>query len=123
MDVVRPTPASGWKNSESKSFLQRAQGRFDLTLMLAVAHHLRVSGGVPLEEIIDLGCSMGRKGLIFEFVPVGDPMFSAIARGRESIYSDYDLDNCMRMLERRGHIVMRRNLRNGRTIFLLSLSS
>ena len=123
MDLVRPTPASGWKNSESKSFLQRAQGRFDLTLMLAVAHHLRVSGGVPLEEIIDLGCSMGQKGLIFEFVPVDDPMFSAIARGRESIYSDYSLDKCVALLEHRGRIAMRSDLANGRTMFLLSTCS
>jgi hypothetical protein len=120
---IEPSPGGASGNSESKSFLQRAQGRFDLALMLAVGHHLRVSGGVPLQEIIDLGCGMGPMGLVFEFVPIDDPMFSTIARGRESIYSDYSLEICVALLERRGRIAMRSDLANGRTMFLLTPNS
>ncbi len=118
VDAAQPTPAAGWKNRERKSFLERTQGRFDFALMLAVGHHLRVSAGIPLAEIVDLGISLGPKGLVFEFVPVTDPMFRAIARGREPIYTDNTLDNCAALLEQRGRIVRRQTLANGRTLFL-----
>jgi SAM-dependent methyltransferase len=117
VDAAHPTPATGWRNSERKSFLDRAMGRFDVTLMLAVGHHLRVSAGVPLAEIVNLGIGLCGKALVFEFVPVSDPMFRAIARGRESIYSDCSLENCKSLLEGRGRIAMQSQLSNGRTLF------
>ncbi len=44
VDLARPSPATGWRNRECQSFLDRAcdpsTGRFDLVLMLAVAHHM-----------------------------------------------------------------------------------
>jgi len=119
LDAAQPTPPTGWNNGERKSFLERSTGRFDLALMLAVGHHLRVTGGIPLEEIIGLGAGLGRNGVIFEFVPVSDPMFVAIARGREHIYTDYSLENCENLLGRRGRIAMRQELSNGRVLFLM----
>jgi SAM-dependent methyltransferase len=117
VDAAHPTPATGWRNCERKSFLDRAMGRFDAVVMLAVGHHLRVSAGVPLAEIVDLGIGLSRNVLVFEFVPVSDPMFRAIARGREPIYSDYSLESCKALLERRGRIAMQRQLSNRRTLF------
>jgi SAM-dependent methyltransferase len=117
VDLSQPTPACGWRNIERKSFLQRAVGRFDLALMLAVGHHLRVTAGVPLEQIVETGLRLGGGSLLIEFVPVSDPMFRAIARGREALYSDNTVENCERLLSARGRIEMRQDLRNGRTLF------
>ena len=36
VNIARPSPALGWENSESMSFLDRAEQRFDLVMMLAV---------------------------------------------------------------------------------------
>ena len=117
VDLSQPTPASGWCNHERKSFLERAQGRFDLALMLAVGHHLRVTAGIPLDQILDTGLRIGGGSLLFEFVPTTDPMFRSIARGREPLYADNTVENCRTLLESRGRIEKSVTLPNGRTLF------
>jgi SAM-dependent methyltransferase len=117
VDLSQPTPASGWRNTERKSFLQRAVGRFDLALMLAVGHHLRVTAGVPLDQILETGLQLGGGSLLFEFVPTPDPMFAAIARGREALYTDNTVENCEALLAARGRIELKERLPNGRTLF------
>ena len=120
VDLSQPTPACGWRNLERKSFLERASGRFDLALMLAVGHHLRVTAGVPLEQIIEAGLMLGGGSLLFEFVPTPDPMFRAIARGREELYTDNTVENCEALLAARGRIELKQHLPNGRTLFWVS---
>jgi hypothetical protein len=117
VDLSQPTPACGWRNTERKSFLQRAAGRFDLALMLAVGHHLRVTAGVPLEQILETGLQLGGGSLLFEFVPTPDPMFHAIARGREALYTDNTVENCEALLAARGRIELKEQLPNARTLF------
>lgn len=87
VDLARPTPAMGWRNQECLSFLDRAKGHFDLVMMLAVIHHLLVTEGIPLEEILDLAAEMSRGFVVIEFVETSDPMFQRIARGRDALYS------------------------------------
>ena len=117
VDISRPTPATGWRNSEAKSFVHRATGRFDLALMLAVGHHLRVTAGVPLHQVLELGLQLGGGSLLFEFVPTDDPMFQTIARGRNADYSDNTVENCRALLAGSGVIELERLLPNGRTLF------
>jgi SAM-dependent methyltransferase len=120
VDLSKPTPATGWRNLERRSFLSRAEKRFDLVLMLAVGHHLRVTAGVPLAQIIETGVSIGNGSLLFEFVPTDDPMFRTIARGREHLYSDNSVENCERLLSSHGRIQLRETLPNNRTLFWVS---
>jgi hypothetical protein len=87
VDLTRPTPAIGWRNSESISFLDRARGQFDLVLMLAVIHHMLVTERIPLEDLLDLTAELSRDYVLIEFVAPGDPMFQRIVRGREGLYS------------------------------------
>ncbi len=47
-DLTKPTPAIGWRLIERKSLLDRLRGDFGLAL--ALIHHLRISGGIPLSE-------------------------------------------------------------------------
>ncbi len=114
----RPTPALGWRNREQESLLSRAAGTFDLVLMLAVAHHLRVTEGVPIAEQFDAVAAITRRHLLVEYVPVTDPMFGALARGRESLYAD-----CLRpafeaTLLERFQIERKHELSNGRVLYL-----
>ena len=88
VDLTRPTPAVGWRNQENESFLDRARGRFDLVMMLAVAHHMLVTERIPLGELLDLAAELSRDYLLIEFVAPEDPMFQRIVRGREALYSD-----------------------------------
>jgi SAM-dependent methyltransferase len=90
VDFARPSPAVGWRNQESASFLDRARGQFDMVLMLAVVHHLLIRERVPLQEIVDLSAELTTNILVVEFVPPDDPMFRQLARGREELHADLD---------------------------------
>jgi hypothetical protein len=87
VDVTRPTPATGWRNQECASFLDRASGSFDLVLMLALMHHIVVTERIPLEELLALAAEISRDYLLIEFVAPEDPKFQRIVRGREALYS------------------------------------
>jgi SAM-dependent methyltransferase len=87
VDLTRPTPATGWRNQECASFLDRASGRFDLVLMLALMHHIVVTERIPLEELLALAAEVSRDYLLIEFVAPEDPKFQRIVRGREALYS------------------------------------
>jgi len=87
VDIARPTPAVGWRNRESEGFLARARGAFDGVLLLAVVHHLVVSEGIPLVEVLDLAAMLTSGVIILEYVTPTDPMFRRIARGRDALHA------------------------------------
>lgn len=82
-DVGRPAPSVGWFNSEHRSFLDRAEQRFDLVLMLALLHHLTVTDRVPYDEVIRLAAHVSRRDLVIEYVGITDPQLLRIAMGRD----------------------------------------
>ena len=92
VDLTRPTPAIGWRNRECDSFLDRACGRFDLVMMLALLHHMLVTERVPLHEILSLAAELTRDYALIEFVAPQDPMFQRIVRGREALHSHLTFD-------------------------------
>jgi SAM-dependent methyltransferase len=89
LNLARPSPAIGWCNAECASFLQRAQGSFEMILMLAVLHHLLVTERVPLPEILRMVAQLGGRYLIIEYVSKDDPMFHKLARGRDALHADF----------------------------------
>jgi SAM-dependent methyltransferase len=87
VDLARPTPAAGWENRESASFLGRCAGHFDTVMMLAVLHHLLLHNQVPMDRIAALCNGLTTQHLILEWVPPTDPKFQELLRGREAIYA------------------------------------
>jgi SAM-dependent methyltransferase len=117
-DIARPTPAVGWGNAESVALLPRLQAQFDLVLMLAVIHHLILMEQIPLPAILSLCHHLTRRHLIIEWVPVKDPMYQSLMRGRDSLYgslSEADLLSACAGLFR---TLNRQHLDNGRVLFL-----
>jgi SAM-dependent methyltransferase len=86
VNLARPTPGTGWLNQENSAFLDRARGAFDAVLMLGVVHHLLVSEGIPLPEIIRLAAELTTDLLVIEFVAPADPMFRRLTRGRDHLF-------------------------------------
>jgi SAM-dependent methyltransferase len=120
VDMARPTPALGWRNGECASFLDRARGQFDTVLMLAFVHHLLVTEGVPLSEIIDLGAELTKSLLLIEFVPVEDPMFQRLLRGRDALFAQYNREVFEQACQRHFQIVRSTELPNvKRWLYLL----
>ncbi len=101
VDMARPTPAMGWNNQESPSFLHRAEHRFDMVLMLAVMHHLHVTERVPVAEIIKLADRLTRDQAVIEYVGPEDVMFRRLLRGRDRLHEDLDRQGFERLLQER----------------------
>ncbi|HEY7584460.1 MAG TPA: methyltransferase [Acidimicrobiia bacterium] len=88
-DLSDPSPGLGWRGRERKRLDERS--RPDLVLLLAVVHHLVVSGNLPLTEVIDWLRSLSSE-VIFEWVPPTDPMARQLALNKRAgeIHLDYD---------------------------------
>jgi hypothetical protein len=86
LDLTNPSPAIGWANSERDSFGGR--GPADLTLALAVIHHLAISNNVPLSQLADFFAGAG-KWLVIEFVPKSDSQVKKLLASREDIFPSY----------------------------------
>ena len=87
VDLAYPTPAVGWENSETASFLSRCSGHFDTVMMLAVIHHLLLHSQIPMDRIALLCSNLTTENLILEWVPPIDIKFKEILRGRDNLYA------------------------------------
>ena len=124
VDLCRPTPAIGWRNRESPSFLDRATGHFDLLLMLAVVHHMLVTERVPLEEILELAAGLTTDLLLIEFVEPPDPMFRRLVRGRDALYAHLTTAYFESASAARFQILRKQPLpQSSRTLYLLRRNS
>ncbi|MDP9269079.1 MAG: class I SAM-dependent methyltransferase [Acidobacteriota bacterium] len=118
VDLTRPSPAMGWRNTEAASFLDRARGRFDLVLMLAVIHHMLVSERIPLEDIVDLAADLTRDAAVIEYVDPSDAMFRRLTRGRDALHSGLTRASFEQAVARRFHIA-RSQEQGTRTLYFL----
>lgn len=118
-DLARPTPAVGWDNTESMALLDRLERQFELVLMLAVIHHLLLMEQIPLERILDLMLRLTRRHLVLEWVPVTDPMFQSLMRGRDELYGHLREEDLLQACEGRFQVLQRQPLSNGRVLFLM----
>jgi hypothetical protein len=119
VNIARPSPAIGWENSESMSFLDRAEQRFDLVMMLAVIHHLLLMDQIPMEQIAALAARLTGRYLLLEWVPQSDPMFQVLLRGRDALYAGLTRERMQASFDTFFRVVSHCDLANGRTLFLM----
>jgi len=117
-DIARPTPAVGWENAESSALIPRLEGQFDLVLMLAVIHHLILMEQIPIPAILSLCHRLTRRYLIIEWVPVEDPMYQDLMRGRDTLYGHIGEADLFAACTARFRTLDRHSLENGRVLFL-----
>lgn len=90
-DVLQPAPAIGFNNTERSSLINRLKDfNPDLTMALALIHHITLSGNVPFLKSAEFFASFS-ENLIFEF-PTRDDSWvqSLLVRKREFInYFDF----------------------------------
>ena len=94
-NVADPAPNLGWRGRERKALLER--GRPDLTLCLALLHHVVIGAHIPLGEFISWLASLGT-AVVIEFVTRDDPMVQTLLRHKADHYTDYDLEYFERCL-------------------------
>jgi hypothetical protein len=114
-DITKPTPPIGWRLIERKGLLDRLRG--DFLLALALIHHLRITGGIPLSEVVDLLTRLAPSGVI-EWVGREDPMVKRLLALRPDVYDDYTIGTFTELLAARTRIVAQEPLAIGdRTLF------
>lgn len=118
-DPSRPTPATGWRNREWLSLLDRAQERFECVMMLGLIHHLLIADQIPLEEVAALARELTTQWAIIEWVPASDPRFAELVRGRDELYAHLDEDAFTAAIGKHFSITEQQRLNNGRVLFLL----
>jgi len=119
-DLARPTPAAGWENHETSSLLYRLEAKSEMVLMLAVIHHLILMEQIPIRAILDLAYRLTSRTLVLEWVPVSDPMYQSLMRGRDGLYGALSEADLLTACEGRFHTLRRQPLENGRILFLFA---
>ena len=79
IDLLDPTPGSGWAHAERSSLEQRAPA--DVAMALALVHHLTLGGNVPLARVADWFARTCRT-LLVEWVPENDPQALRLVQHR-----------------------------------------
>jgi len=87
MDLLNPSPDQGWRGLERRAL--PARGRPDLTLCLALVHHMAISANVPVESFLAWLGSLGTS-LVIEFVGKEDPMVQQLLLNKDDTYDDYN---------------------------------
>jgi hypothetical protein len=87
MNIADASPNLGWRGLERKELVDR--GKPDMTLCLALIHHVVISANIPLKEFIDWIASMTNE-LVIEFVDKRDPMVQILLRNKEDQYAEYE---------------------------------
>jgi hypothetical protein len=118
VDLADPPPSLGWRGAERKHL--PARGKPDLTLALALVHHLAITRNVPLAELLDWFASL-EGALVVEFVDRSDEMAQRLlAAKREGLHDDYTRNAFERLLTERFDIGRRAELAEGRRVLYLA---
>ena len=90
MNLVDPSGGVGWRNRERAAFADRV--RPDVTLALALVHHLAIAANVPLPEVVSWLRSFGGR-LVVEFVHVDDVQVQRLLANKPAgLFDDYRRD-------------------------------
>jgi SAM-dependent methyltransferase len=96
VDLVDPSPALGWRGAERRTLADR--GAPDLTLALALVHHVSIGGNVPVRDFLDWLRGLDT-ALVIEFPTPDDPLAQRLlARKRAGTHPDYQRDYFERSL-------------------------
>ena len=113
-NLADPSPGLGWRREERRPLEER--GRPDLTLCLALVHHVALSGNIPVAEFLDWLAGLGTE-LVIEFPTREDPMVRRLLdRKAPGANPDYETEAFERALSDRWRVDRRETLPSGTRI-------
>lgn len=86
IDLMNPTPATGWHHAETTAFWHRYQ--YDVILALALIHHLCIAQNLQFAQLAQT-LSAHCRFLLIEFVPKSDPKTKQLLEARKDIFDNY----------------------------------
>jgi SAM-dependent methyltransferase len=110
-NLLNPTPAMGWALHERRSLFDRLSS--NAVLALALIHHLRITGGVPLAAIVTQLLAIAPEGIV-EWIDKTDAQVQAMLALRPDVYDDYAWPTFEALLAERGEVVAVHDTHGGR---------
>ncbi len=98
MDLMNPSPASGFANNERASFGERIHA--DTVMALALVHHLAIGYNLPLSKIAEYLYGFSHQ-LIIEFVPKQDEKVQLLLQNKKDIYPEYTREHFENIFQQR----------------------
>ena len=90
LDILQPTPALGFDNKERFSIINRLNKfKPDLTLALALIHHISLGGNVPFLKIAEFFARFSNY-LIIEFPNRDDEMVQLLLNQKRDFKNHFD---------------------------------
>jgi ribosomal protein L11 methylase PrmA len=115
-DCVNPSPSIGWMNRERDSLFER--GPADVTMVLALIHHLAIGRNLPLTNIAEFLAATS-KHVIIEFVPKGDSKVDILLASRKDIFPDYTIEQFEAAMGQHFKLIEKKTIpHTKRTLFL-----
>ncbi len=97
IDLLNPSPASGWRNKQFAAAPQRLNA--EMTFALAVVHHLAITQRQTFERIVPALADYADKWLLTEFVPLDDPRSVELMVTNQREMGWYSLENFITQLQ------------------------
>lgn len=121
-DMVNPSPNLGWNNEERKTMLQRLEN-IDLSVALALIHHLRFTYNIPFYKMAEYFGKIS-KYLIIEFVGKNDSKVQMMLSNRKDVFVDYDEEHFETVFSEYYKILDKQNIvSTERTMYLMELKN
>jgi hypothetical protein len=111
INLADPSPSQGWRGLERKSLPER--GRPELTLCLALLHHIVIGANIPMRDFIGWLADLGT-ALVIEFVGRDDEMVEMLLANKDDIYADYGMESFERDLHQHFTVQAKRPLKGGK---------
>jgi hypothetical protein len=113
-NVADPSPGLGWRGMERRPLADRS--RPELTLCLALVHHVSLSGNIPVRAFLDWLADL-KTELVIEFPTRDDPMVRRLlTRKGHAANPDYETESFERALSERWRVERREVLPSGTRI-------
>ena len=97
LDILNPSPALGWQNTERDSLQNR--GPTDCIFALALIHHLVITGNISFESIAEYFNKIGNS-LIVEFAPKEDSQVQRMLSLSTRTFPDYSQEDFEKALKK-----------------------
>lgn len=92
-DVLQPSPGIGFDNTERETLIKRLiKFSPDVTLALALVHHITLSGNIPFEKSASFFASFSKK-LIIEFPKREDSWVDSLLTRKREFINHFDFYN------------------------------
>ena len=122
IDLLNPSAAIGFQNTERFSFVKRVQElKPDATLALALIHHLSLTGNVPFENSAAFFASFS-KNLIIEFPKRADSYATRLLNAKAEFkdqFGHYNLENFEKIYSQHFELVSKTTIQDSERVLYL----